>query len=414
MFVNSTVFVLGAGASWHYGYPTGEGLVESVISMADRFSSYCKHRLQSGQTVQIVPKYVEQRIVVSKGVHEAKTGWQSVQKECELLCDRLKAVRPLLIDNFLAWNESLRPIGKLMIAAVILECEAIWLRERANQNHRVTTPNAPIANRQIYRDDWYRFIVHKLVYGCRESTELLKNDVHFITFNYDTSLEYHLNKALTSIDLLRSADVEQFLGYNRIIHVYGSVHRPDIQGPGLLWLPPVDEHAIDLNAAESLGRPFASPLNHADEFSPRKTFLDLCLGASANLRTIDPHDKEEDQESLTRAREWIADAGLVYILGYGFDRNNNRRVGIEPLLSNSPKHSGKSVMFTNFRDINTINKSASHLFYGDYESFTGERQSIHGDPLTGNYVEKSVRTIYEALEKDFYALEGELIATTKI
>jgi hypothetical protein len=142
MFVNSTVFVLGAGASWHYGYPTGEGLVESVISMGDRFSSYCKHRLQSGQTVQIVPKYVEQRIVVSKEVKEAKTGWQSVQKECEVLCDRLKAVRPLLIDNFLAWNESLRPIGKLMIAAVILECEANWFRERANQNRRLTSANA--------------------------------------------------------------------------------------------------------------------------------------------------------------------------------------------------------------------------------------------------------------------------------
>jgi hypothetical protein len=243
---------------------------------------------------------------------------------------------------------------------------------------------------------------------------LLKNNVHFITFNYDTSLEYHLYKALTSIDLLRSADVEQFLGYNRIIHVYGSVHRPDVEGPGLLWLPPVDEHAIDLSVAQTLGQPFASPLNHADEFSPRKTFLDLCLGASANLRTIDPHDKEEDQESLTRARQWIADSGLVYILGYGFDRNNNRRIGIEPLLSNSPKNSGKSVMFTNFGDINTINKSASHLIYGNYESFTGERQSIHGDPLNGNYVEKSVRTVYEALEKDFYALEGELIATTNI
>jgi hypothetical protein len=68
MFTNSTVFVLGAGASWHYGYPTGEGLIDSIISMADRFSSYCEHRLQSGQTVQIIPKYVERRIDASKGI----------------------------------------------------------------------------------------------------------------------------------------------------------------------------------------------------------------------------------------------------------------------------------------------------------------------------------------------------------
>jgi hypothetical protein len=283
--------------------------------------------------------------------------------------------------------------------------------------HKKTIPNEreqPIADQRIYRDDWYRFIVHKLVYACSESEHLLNNDVHFITFNYDTSLEYHLYRALTSIDLLRNTDVEEFLGNERIIHVYGSVHRPDIGGPGLFWRPPTDADAIDWNTAQELGRPFASPLNHADEFSPRKDFLDWCLGVSANLRTIDPHDKEEDQEALTRARQWISDAGVVYILGYGFDRNNNRRIGIEPLLRNNYGGAGKSVMFTNFGDINTINKSASHLFYGDYDSFTGQRQSIHGNPLNGNYREKSVRTVYEALEKDFYALEGELIATTNI
>ncbi len=35
MFVNKTVFILGAGASWHYGYPTGEDLVTAVIEKAD-------------------------------------------------------------------------------------------------------------------------------------------------------------------------------------------------------------------------------------------------------------------------------------------------------------------------------------------------------------------------------------------
>jgi hypothetical protein len=34
MFRNKTVFLLGAGASWHYGYPTGEELVRKVIERA--------------------------------------------------------------------------------------------------------------------------------------------------------------------------------------------------------------------------------------------------------------------------------------------------------------------------------------------------------------------------------------------
>jgi len=389
--VNSTVFVLGAGASWHYGYPTGEGLVESVISMADRLSSYCEQRLESGQTVQSIPKYVEQRIDSSKGNAGAKIGWQIVRNECRLLSDRLKSVRPLLIDHFLFWNEDLREIGKLMIAAVILECEAFWLRVRRNRN----------SNDSAKPDDWYRFIVHKLVYGCSKSSELFDNQVQFITFNYDMSLEYHLLRSLAAIDLLQRADVEKFLQGDRIIHVYGSVH-PQI---------PTDADAIDVGTAENIGR---VSLDHEKEFQPKlKAFLDRCLAASRNLRTVDPHDKEDDEVSLSRARQWVADTGVVYILGYGFDRNNNRRIGLEPSLDNTPpRRSGKSVMFTNFGDLNTINKSASHLFYGLYDRFLN--RSLHGFPLDGDYVEKSVRTVYEALEKDLYPLEAALIASSKI
>jgi hypothetical protein len=385
MFRKSTVFVLGAGASWHYGYPTGEGLIDSVMSMASRLSGYCEQRLRSGQVVQIIPQYVEERIDSTKGIAGAKGGWETVRDECELFCDRLKAVRPLLIDHFLAWNEELRPIGKLMIAAAILECEASWLRVRVNQNSRdITKP-----------DDWYRFIIHKLVYGCGKSSELLDNIVHFITFNYDTSLEYHLFRALTAIDLLQRADVEKFFRDDRIIHVYGSVH-PEI---------PKDEDGIDLISAQNLGHVFGSPLNHGEEFEPRKTFLDRCLAASANLRTVDPHDKEEDEESLSRARQWVADAEVVYILGYGFDQNNNRRIGLDPTLSNTSKVSGKCVMFTNYRNLNTINKTTSKLLYGAYNVFFGD-QFLNGNPDHGNYAEKSVRTVYEALENDFYPLEA--------
>lgn len=251
MFKNNTVFVLGAGASWHYGYPTGEGLVENVISMAERLLSHCEWRLKSNLLVQLVPKYIAQKIDQSRGFEGARGGWTTTHDECRLLIDRLKTVRPLIIDYFLAWNETLRPIGKLMISAAILECEAMWLNEQANHNRRATLADAPMKPsaedvRRIdirkYRDDWYRFIVHKLVYGCQESADLLKNDVRFITFNYDTSLEYHLFKALMAMDMLKSSDVEKFLADDRIIHVYGSV-RSSI---------PSERDAIDLKVLRLL------------------------------------------------------------------------------------------------------------------------------------------------------------------
>jgi hypothetical protein len=42
MFKAKTVFIIGAGASCHYGYPTGEELVRRIISKAKTALIHCK------------------------------------------------------------------------------------------------------------------------------------------------------------------------------------------------------------------------------------------------------------------------------------------------------------------------------------------------------------------------------------
>ena len=327
MFRNETVIILGAGASWHYGYPTGEGLVECVITMALRFRDYCRARLECGQTVQMVPNYVQERMDSSKGISGANEAWAMVADECQLLVDRLQTVRPLVIDYFLGWNPALQPIGKLVIAAVILECEAIDSSQLGNQNRKdllIDGTAKPYTDETLKRaikkckDDWYRFITHKLVMGCKKSGDIFSNNVRFITFNYDVSLEYRLSNALTAIDLLEHEDVVRFLSDKRIVHVYGSVH------PAI----PSKDQFVNAHVANILGTQFSQPLNFQTEFDSRKQFLDSCLEASNNLRTIDPHDKE-DRAALKIARKWLESANVLYILGYGFDENNNKRIGLD-------------------------------------------------------------------------------------
>jgi hypothetical protein len=372
MINKSTVFVLGAGASWHYGYPTGEELVDEVIVMAGRFYEYCQLRL-SNQPVVGVPDYVSKRTDASLGAKGALLGWKQVSEECQLLSQRLKAVRPILIDHFLAWNDSLRPIGKLMIAAVILKCESA----------------------KAIRRGWYRFVVHKLVHGCKKSADLFDNDVHFVTFNYDASLEYYLFQGLTSLDILTQADVEKFLTKDRIAHTYGCIHKTI----------PMDTDFVNHALTENFGRPMAA--GATTEFVLRKNFLDQCLVASNNLRTIDPHDKEEDEDILATARRWIEHAKVVYILGYGFDEQNSKRLGLYAL----PKGNNKAVMFTNFNNTNTINKRAGRLFFEDFSPFL--TSSAAGHPARG-YFEKSEHDVYGAFENDFEALEIEPPARTAV
>ena len=113
MIINKTVFVLGAGASWHYGYPTGEGLIDAVIKKADAFEAYCRfRRAQITYIYQAIPNYVAEKIDKSQRASEA-AAWEAVADECKLLSQRLSTVRPILIDHFLAWNESLRPLVSL-------------------------------------------------------------------------------------------------------------------------------------------------------------------------------------------------------------------------------------------------------------------------------------------------------------
>ena len=75
--------------------------------------------------IQYLPEHVARRTDPGLGIQGATKAWDDVKLECQALIYRLKTIRPLLIDHFLALNEDLRPIGKLMIAATILECEAI-------------------------------------------------------------------------------------------------------------------------------------------------------------------------------------------------------------------------------------------------------------------------------------------------
>ena len=111
MFTNKTVFILGAGASWHYGYPTGERLVKKIVEKAVHASRYFQYSMR----------------ISNNQINTAKPGasitqqWETAYLQCEELKSRLQQVNPLVIDYFLGWNPTLQSIGTLLIAWVILE-----------------------------------------------------------------------------------------------------------------------------------------------------------------------------------------------------------------------------------------------------------------------------------------------------
>jgi hypothetical protein len=382
----STAFILGAGASWHYGYPTGETLVKKVIAKAVFARKNIQAILQNGSATANCPKYVTRNSPTPNplGLKGMKNDWTAALQECEDLINRLTTVDPIVIDYFLGLNPDLSDIGKLMIAWVLLECEAFYCKYKVNVNHQESTHNTKTA------DNWYRFLVHKLVTGCADGNDLLRNKVSFVTFNYDVFLEYELYRSLRAISQFSEGNViDKFFEGDRFIHVYGKIRQDFTQDIPDTTLDLFAKRVMELTSASS------NFLGDSQEFN---NLLDVSYNASKTIRTMAPHEKTSSGE-IEKAKKVIMDANVVYILGYGFDENNSRLLGLYDSL-----HIGaiqeKTVLFTNFNDHNQVNKKASRVITGSPRAMLAGAPEINQTELNSS-CEKSRRTVYDALAFDF-------------
>jgi hypothetical protein len=187
LFNRKTVFILGAGASWHYGYPTGEDLVKKVIVAAENLATVFE--ISAMRLVQQYPKFVSQGRVDQRSVVNVVRGqWRAARDKCRDIANRLRVVNPLVVDYFLGQNPSVQEVGKLLVCWVIMESEEIYLAEGANANRRKAFEWSPLKHDRDctsglditkYKDGWYRFILHKLVTGCIEGTNLRRNNGNY-------------------------------------------------------------------------------------------------------------------------------------------------------------------------------------------------------------------------------------------
>jgi hypothetical protein len=367
MFKNSTVFILGAGANWHYGYPTGETLVKKVIEKAEIAASYFASSLHFQNTQR--PNYLAEG--QSYDV-QWPAQWKKAHAECIKLKRGLEQVKPLVIDYYLGWNPDLQNIGRMLIAWVILECEAF---------SQISNANRPPSEQG--HDDWCRFIIHQIAIHCKQSSDLLLNKVSFVTFNYDVSLENNLSKGLKHIQMFDERDVAQFLGGSRIVHIYGKIRDDVASAAKINWV-------VQGEDPKGFGEG-----DRSYHYGKMQVLLDDVYRASKGLRVIDPHDKGADDTEIMIARRAIADAKRVFILGYGFDEHNSERLNLRKYLAHSATPGYYLVAFTNYQDINQINKRASKVLYGNPQSWQ------HGKVAMQDRYEKSIRNTYDALAMDF-------------
>ena len=251
MITTKTVFVLGAGASHTYGLPLG-----------DQLAAYFSMPIAKEKLPQALSQICEQQDVLKFIDLFEKSGLNS-------------------IDSFLAKQtgdrEKFVEIGKHAIAYRLCSAESpehVESCDRAN--------------------DWYRYLWNAMTSEISDVEEILRNQVRFITFNYDRSLEYYyFHKATHTFPLTPDKAVD-WVRRLPILHVYGSLGEFD---------------SVDTESTRSYSQTTSVP----------KIAL-----AAKSIRVIP--EARGDSVEFGKAQEWLTWSERICFLGFGFDTLNVRRL----------------------------------------------------------------------------------------
>jgi len=219
MIATPTVFVLGAGASEPYGYPTGAELRTEVL------------RGLGGQIEKYAPlcEWLDK-----EGLREARLRCAEALVKCT----------PKSVDAFLETRREFELVGKLAMAYVVM-C-------REDEGNLFSEEEIP--------GDWLRYL---LSYMSGPFDSFGDNAVSFITFNYDRVLEHVLFNTVKHRYGKPDVECATVLRKIPIVHVHGSL------GP-LPW-------------QESDGRPYHPPRQTQEVGAAADRIKIVCESAEEDL-----------------------------------------------------------------------------------------------------------------------------------
>lgn len=236
-----TVFILGAGASAGFDYPTGEGLTEEIIGALG------SQKLQQDlDLLNFLP-------------HEINKFREDFRKSSRRS-----------IDAFLEHRKEYLPLGKYLIAKILASKEKDEIL-------------------RVRKGNWYQFLFNALIF---EPDSIKSNNLHFITFNYDRSLEQYFYGSLIHTFGKKPDEAKEMMSNLDINHLFGQI--------GFLpW------------QANIQVRPYEK-----DDFKRVKESSEMIFTFA---------EKEMSDETFKKAKATISMAKRVYFLGFGYDPQNISR-----------------------------------------------------------------------------------------
>jgi len=185
MITEPTVFIIGAGGSKPYGFPTGKELRELICkNYLEKFSALIQNEAEDDFTtktqIDIAKKFVD--------------AFYNSNNES--------------IDLFLSKNLGFSDSGTRSITIEILDAERRFAEE----------------GMKFRSNDWYGYLFNRMTEDLVRNEgykQILDNKVSFITFNYDRSLENIFSKSIRNSYLSNATETLQYLSKIPIHHVHG-------------------------------------------------------------------------------------------------------------------------------------------------------------------------------------------------
>ncbi len=282
MIEKRTVFVLGAGASCPYGFPTALKLRNEIIENFQ--NSY--GRLLSGLTAA-------DRI--RKGFPDDSAVATFIR--------RFDDSNTESIDLFLSRHPESGPLGKLAILFSISGKE-----ESSCFGGRVQKPE----------HDWYFYLYNRLTRELVDKDGYKKfgeSNISFVTFNYDRSFEHFLfNSLLSSFEGAEQGAIREQVEAVPVVHVYGRI-------APLPWQDGTRSMVLEYGGYRSL-------------------HIKNLLGMTDNLHVV--HEQRQNPE-IERARDEISKADQVFFLGFGYAKENLEALGFPDVVKKNHRIYGTAM-----------------------------------------------------------------------